>query len=142
MRKVLFILSTVLSVLSFLLLIPETFCQPILPTVIDTAWVRQTWDITSIAFHPNSQIMAVGNIGNYVGIWDVTTGFEIQKYQGGTPWTVFFSKTGKYIVHGGNEGYFIRDFANDSIIFEYKYPAVVALSDDERYFATAINNNS
>ena len=110
---------------------------------VDTVWMRQTWPITSISFHPNSEIIAVGNEGKYIGIWDVKTGTEIQKYKQGTiPWTCFFSNSGKYIVYGGNWGYFIRNFDTDSLIFSYTSPAVVALSKDERYFATAYNNNS
>jgi len=127
------------------------FWQETKAVEVDTVWMRQTWDITSISFHPSSQFFAVGNSGGYVGIWDVKTGIEIQKYQGNTNSIVKFSKTGKYLLvtnefidfNTGNN-LICYDFQNDSIVFELKtnynpYLKTTISSDEQKVVAGGSN---
>ena len=108
---------------------------------VDTAWMRQTLGggILSISFHPSSQFFAVGNEGNYVGIWDVNTATETKKHEGYASNYVYFSKTGKYLVQANNNGFRIYDFMKDSLILskdgypDFSYLAT-SMSYDERFF--------
>jgi len=119
--------------------------QPKPEVFIDTVWMRQTWDITSMSFHPSSQFFAVGNEGKYVGIWDVQTGTETKKYNGFESRNVFFSKSGKYLIQGNNRGFIIWDFTSDTSIFSWfgsdDYSSFsLSMSTDERLIATGGRN--
>jgi len=132
----LFVLKTAFSsissvrMLNFLMVLVcflACFWQETKAVEVDTVWMRQTWDVLSISFHPSSQFFAVGNSGGYVGIWDVNTATEIKKYQGYSSGNVSFSKNGKYLLvtcetpdKDFNNGFKIYDFLNDSLVFSLK----------------------